>query len=298
VLSLPGDDAATLSLGGVRQVITTDHLRAFWQDPWLFGRIAALHALGDVWAMGATPQAALAQITLPRMTAPLQERWLDEIMQAAAEVFSECGAAIVGGHSTQGAELTVGFTVTGIDDSGLSKDSPAEGDALVLTRPLGSGTLLAAEMSGKARGDDMEALLKTLATPQGDAARLLAPHAKAMTDVTGFGLAGHAARMLSGSGLTVELDLDALSVFSGAEDLADRGIKSSIWQDNRDAVRFDGPSNARAALLFDPQTAGGLLAAVAFDQAEKLKDEIVALGHDAAVVGRLGPGSDFDGVAR
>jgi selenide,water dikinase len=219
-------------------------------------------------------------------------------MQAATQVFSEFGAAIVGGHSTQGAELTIGFTVTGIEAKELSKDRPSEGDALLLTRPVGSGTLFAAEMSGKARGDDIEALLATLARPQGDASRVLAPYARAMTDVTGFGLAGHAARMVSGSGLTVEFELDALPAFSGAEDLAAKGIKSSIWQDNRSAVHFRGPDSARAALLFDPQTAGGLLAAVSSEKAEKLKTEIAALGHEVAIIGSLGPSGEMDVIAR
>ena len=298
VLSGPGDDAATLSLGGVRQVITTDHLRAFWQDPWLFGRIAALHALGDIWAMGAKPQAALAQITLPRMTASLQERCLEEIMQAATEVFGEFGAAIVGGHSTQGAELTIGFTVTGLEEAEASTPAPSEGDALLLTRAIGSGTLLAAEMAGKANGDDIEALLRTLATPQGDAAGILAPHARAMTDVTGFGLAGHAARMLAASGLAAEFRLADVPVFPGAETLAERGVRSAIWQGNRDAVRFEGPSDGRAALLFDPQTAGGLLAAVPNDMADTLRTQINSLGHQAAVVGRVTRSDNADVIAR
>lgn len=297
VLSGPGDDAATLGIGGVNQVLTTDHLRAFWSDPWLFGRIAALHALGDVWAMGAAPQAALAQITLPRMLEPLQERWLTEIMQAAAEVFKETGAAIVGGHSTQGAELTIGFTVTGLSEEKNFDSPPTVGDALLLTRPIGSGTLLAAEMSGKAQGDDIEALLNTLATSQGEAALMLARQAHAMTDVTGFGLAGHAARMIAGSNLTVEIDLAALPVFSGTEALAESGTRSSIWQGNRDALKFDGPNSARAALLFDPQTAGGFLAAVPSDKAAALKAQVTAFGHEAAIIGRLSAKSDFDVVA-
>ena len=112
----PGDDAAILTVGGARQVITTDHLRAFTEDPRAFARIAALHAMGDIWAMGAAPQAALASVVLPRMSEALQRRTLDEVMGAAAEAFGEAGAAIVGGHTTVGAEFTLGFTVTGTVD--------------------------------------------------------------------------------------------------------------------------------------------------------------------------------------
>ncbi|MEM9426327.1 MAG: selenide, water dikinase SelD [Pseudomonadota bacterium] len=299
VVSGPGDDAATLTIGGKHQVLATDHLRAFWADPWLFGRIAAIHALGDIWAMGAMPQAALAQITLPRLSADLQERWLSDVMAAAGDVFAAEGAAIVGGHSTQGAEFTLGFAVTGLlDDARLADAVPKDGDALILTRPIGSGTLLAAEMAGAARGDDVEHMLGVMAFPQGDAARLLAPEARAMTDVTGFGLAGHAARLLKPFGLAASLDLDTLPVYPGAEALAENGIRSTIWQANRDAVRFDGPHGPRAALLFDPQTAGGLLAAVPADRAPELVTALLDMGHESAVIGHLTPSNDHDVMAR
>ncbi len=294
----PGDDAAIITIGDTRQALTVDHLRAFWNDPWVFGRITALHALGDIWAMGAEPQVALAQITLPRLAPALQERTLHEIMQAASDVFRAEGAEIVGGHSTQGAELTVGLTISGLGGEQLLTQAGGKvGDRLILTRPLGSGTLLAAEMAGRARGDDVEAMLCVLSRSQGDAARLLAQDAHAMTDVTGFGLAGHAARLGAASGVTVHLDLAALPCFDGAEALAENGIRSTIWQANRDAVRFKGPDTARSTLLFDPQTAGGLLAAVPADRAEALLGELLALGHKAAIVGRLDAQGELEVVA-
>ncbi len=288
VLTGPGDDAAVLQFGGATQVLTTDHLRAFWADPWLFGRIAAIHALGDIWAMGAAPQSAMAQITLPRLAPDLQHRWLTEIMAAATAVFAEERVQIVGGHSTQGAELTLGFTVTGLVDGRLlTLDGAKPGDRLILTRPLGSGTILAAEMAGKACGDDVEHALSTMATMQGNAARLLAPHASAMTDVTGFGLAGHSARLANASGLTAEINLDVVPLLSGAEALAQAGIRSTIWQANRDSVPFDGPDTDRAALLFDPQTAGGFLAAVPQTQAYRLRADLRDMGHTAEVIGEM-----------
>lgn len=282
-----GDDAAVLTMGGARQVVTTDHLRAFWDDPYIFARIAALHALGDVWAMGAAPQAALVQLTLPPLSEPLQERWLTEIMAAASDVFGAEGAAIVGGHTTQGAELTLGFTVTGLlDGPALTIAGARAGDALLLTRPIGSGTLLAAEMAGEARGTDIEALLAVLGRSQGAAARILAPLAHAMTDVTGFGLAGHAARMAAASGLTAELDPSKVPVFEGVSALAASGTRSSVWQANRDAVQvgidMDDP---RQVLLFDPQTAGGFLVALPEEEARRALSE---LGDGAAIVGRMG----------
>lgn len=285
--STPGDDAAVLAFGEANQVLSTDHLRAFWDDPLVVARIAALHALGDVWAMGASPQIALAQITLPRLSNPLQVEWLGEIMTAAGDVFAQAGAAVAGGHTSIGSELVVGFTVTGTTSQATTLSGAQEGDALILTRPIGVGTLLAAEMEMKAKGDDLAAMLATLMTPQGDAAGVLAPKAHAMTDVTGFGLAGHAARMSEAAALSVEIDLAAVPVFDGAEDLAANGIRSSIWEANRAAVDAEVPDTSRGTLLFDPQTAGGLLAAVPEANAKALVEQVNDLGHRAAIIGRF-----------
>lgn len=291
----PGDDAAILGTGTARQIITTDHLRAFWNDPWLFARIAALHALGDVWAMGTAPQAALAHITLPPMSTDLQQRWLREIMVAANDVFQSEGAAIAGGHSTIGAELVVGFTVTGLP---LAEPIPLagaqEGDDILLTRPIGSGVLLAGEMDCKAPGDAVSAALQTMARSQSDAAKRLATTAHAMTDVTGFGLAGHLGRMAETARLTANLSLADVPVYDGAEALAKAGMRSSIWAENRNALAVDVPDMVRADLLFDPQTAGGLLAALPPSDAAQALADIRAMGHAAAIIGRF---AAFDGVA-
>lgn len=285
-----GDDAAVLKMGDLRQVITTDHLRAFWSDPWLFARITALHALGDVWAMGAEPQAVLAQITLPPLSDTLQHRWMAEIMQAANAVFTAEGAVVAGGHSTIGAELTVGFTVTGVSqDPPITLVGAKSGDRLLMTRPIGSGVLLAGEMDSKTDGDDLAALLTTLATSQGDAARTLATRATALTDVTGFGLAGHLTRMAKASGLSVHLALDDVPLFAGAEDLAAQGLRSSIWAANKAALDTDLPDTPRADLLLDPQTAGGLLAALPAEHAEDMLREVQAMGHQAALIGVFEP---------
>lgn len=287
VLTGPGDDAAVLEIGAVRQVVTTDHLRAFTADPAQLARIAAIHALGDIWAMGAKPQAALASVILPRMAEPLQARSMAEIMRAAREVFHAEGAEIVGGHSSMGAEMTLGFTVTGLVESAPITNAGARpGDALILTRPLGSGTILAAEMLGAANGRHLAEMLATMARPQGDAARLLAG-AHAMTDVTGFGLAGHLMAICRASGLAAEIDLAALPLYPGALELAEAGHRSSIWEANRAAAPVEGGTGARAALLHDPQTAGGLLAAVDAGEAEALVAALVAAGHCAAVIGQL-----------
>jgi len=263
VLTQPGDDAAVLSMGGTRQVITTDHLRAFTADPWTMTRIAAVHALGDVWAMGATPQAALAQVILPRLAPALQQSWLAEIMDAAGTVFAAAGAEIVGGHSSVGAELTVGFTVTGLcDRAPITLAGAQPGDALILTKPIGSGTLLAAEMQGLADGRWVAAALAQMTVPQGAASRVLSG-AHAMTDVTGFGLAGHLLAICDASGVAAELNLSAIPFLTGAVELAARGVRSTLYPENlAQAARVQTPGGPKSDLLFDPQTAGGLLAAV------------------------------------
>ncbi|MDF0601415.1 selenide, water dikinase SelD [Psychromarinibacter sp. C21-152] len=294
VLTRPGDDAAVLALGGVRQVVTTDHLRAFTEDPWTQTRIAAIHAMGDIWAMGATPQAALAQVILPRLAPELQEAWLSEIMSAAAEVFGAAGAEIVGGHSSLGAELTVGFTVTGLcPRAPITVAGARPGDALILTKPLGSGTILAAEMQGKARGAWVVAALRQMGMAQDTAAGLLAK-AHAMSDVTGFGLAGHLMAICEASGVAAELDLAAVPVMPGAEELATAGLRSTLYPDNRAvAERMSVPLGPRAELLFDPQTAGGLLAAVPGETAERLLFRLQDAGVPAARIGRVVAGAPF-----
>lgn len=289
VTPLPGDDAAMLTLGGQRQVITTDHLRAFIEDPVTMTRIAAVHALGDIWAMGAEPQAVTVTLILPRMTTALQQRTATEIMGAADAIFRAEGAEIVGGHSSMGPELTVGFTLTGLlDRDPITLAGARPGDALILTKPIGTGVLMAAEMQGAARGDWIAAAFAQMTRPQGDAARLLAG-AHAMTDVTGFGLAGHLLNICEASGLAAQLDLATVPLMAGALELSRQGYRSTLFPDNR-ALAPELPSDPLSDLLFDPQTAGGLLAAVAAEEAEELIAALRAAGHPAARIGSLTAG--------
>lgn len=289
VLSGRGDDAAVLRAGQGVQVITTDHLRALTEDPRLMARIAANHALGDIFAMGARPQAALAQVILPRLSERLGARTLAEIMDEASRVFAEAGADIVGGHSSTGAELTIGFTVTGLAERVIAKSGARPGDVLILTKPLGSGTVLAAEMAmarlpGLILGEAVAACYSSMASSLAPAARALAPLAHAMTDVTGFGLAGHLLEICEASGCGAEIALDALPLLPGAEALAAAGEGSSLAPANRAAclARVTGPlASPRAALVFDPQTCGGLLAAVPAEAVAQLLDQVpgaVAIG--------------------
>jgi selenide,water dikinase len=290
VLTGPGDDAAVITVGGVRQVLTTDHLRGFTEDPGVMARIAALHALGDIWAMGAKPQVALVSVTLPRMSEALQARSMTEIMAQAGDALRAAGAGIVGGHSTMGAEASIGFTLTGLlERDAVTMAGARPGDALILTRPIGSGVLLAAEMRGQASGRDIAALLGILQVPQGDAAEILAG-ARAMTDVTGFGLAGHLMAICRASGVGAEVDLAAVPVYPGALALAEAGVRSTIWAANMAAAPVEGGTGARRDLLHDPQTAGGLLAAVEAEDADAILARLRKAGHGAARIGHVTAG--------
>lgn len=281
----PGDDAAVLETGGVQQVISTDHLRAMVADPAVMARIAAVHALGDIWAMGATPQAALLTVILPRQSEALAERAMVEILAETRVVLEEGGARLVGGHSTQGAELTIGLTVTGLcDRPPITLDGALPGDALVLTKPLGSGVLMAGEMTMQAAGAEVAAALSAMCQPQGAAAAILG-RAHAMTDVTGFGLAGHLANLCAASGVGASLDLATVPYLPGAVGLAAKGVRSSLFADNRQVLP-DAPDSPEADLLFDPQTGGGLLAAVGGDGRAEVA-ALKAAGFDAAAIGRV-----------
>lgn len=286
VTPLPGDDAALLITGGVRQVMTSDHLRSVTNDPVLMTRIAAVHALGDIWAMGAEPQAATATLILPRMSAALQERTLSEIMTTANEVMREAGAEIVGGHSSMGDEMTIGFTLTGLcRDTPITLAGGRPGDVLILTKPIGSGIVMAAEMAGRADGASVAKAYEIMTQPQGTASRILVD-AHAMTDVTGFGLAGHLKGLCDASGCGAVLDLEAIPAMPGAEDLSDSGMHSTLFADNR-SIAPELPSDGKAALLFDPQTAGGLLAAIAPDDADAVLEDLQNAGYPAVRIGSL-----------
>lgn len=283
VLLGAGDDAGLLAHGGGVQAITTDTLRGFTDDPYLLAHVAAVHALGDVWAMGARPQAAVLTVTLPRMTAPLEARTLAEITRAVSDILTDAGAALVGGHTGLGAELSVGLTVTGLADRAVRATGAKAGDVLVLTKPLGTGTILAGEMAGLARGADVAACWTSMTRSLAGASAILAPAATAMTDVTGFGLAAHA-EGFGEAGIRPVWDLDALPFLPGALDLARAGVRSSLYAHNGGPAAPTGP---REALLYDPQTAGGLLAAVPPGDIEAILARMKEAEEPAWVIGKL-----------
>ena len=291
ITPLPGDDAAVLQTGGARQVFTTDHLRSFWPDSAVMARIATHHALGDIWAMGANPQAATLSITLPRLSETLAERTLTEILTSAQTILQDAGADIVGGHSTLGDDLTIGLAVTGLlDRDAITLSGAQSGAALILTKPIGTGVIMAALMSGKARGADVAGALDAMQQGQKTAAYILGNVAQAMTDLTGFGLAGHTQNICAASGLSATLTLEAVPLLHGALDLSERGEHSSLYENNR-AGFSNIPDSPNTRLLFDPQTGGGLLAAVPSDQAKQTLKKLHQNGHpDSAIIGHLHDG--------
>jgi selenide, water dikinase len=291
------DDAAVIAFPGTPPLLqTVDFFRAMIDDPYLFGRIAANHALGDIYAMGARPDAALAIATLPAARADIVEHDLYHMLRGALDVLEPAGAALIGGHSAEAAEMGLGFAVTGrAPPAGrlLRKGGLRPGDRLILTKPLGTGVILAADGRALAPARAVETAIATMLQSSAEAARCLAEHgAGAATDVTGFGLLGHLVEMLRASALDAVLDPAAIPALDGAAELLAGGIASSLQADNLAALSVldaTARSHPIAALLVDPQTAGGLLAGIPADRAEQCLRELRGLGYRAALVGRVVP---------
>jgi selenide,water dikinase len=291
------DDAAVVDTGGPRlSVHTVDYFRAIIDDPYQFGMIAANHALGDIYAMGAEPQTALAIATVPYGLEPMVEADLSDMMQGANEVLRTAGCALVGGHTSEGAELSLGFAINGLADRDkfLRKGAMQPGDALILTKPIGTGTLLAADMRGLAKSRWVMAAVRHMILSNCDAAAVLARHGvHAATDVTGFGLLGHLVEMTKASGVDVHVQVDSIPVLDGARETVAAGVFSSLQPANvrlRRAIRdLDAAQRLPMyPLLFDPQTAGGLLASVPAAEATACIGALHAAGYkDAAIIGSV-----------
>jgi len=282
------DDAAVLRPPpGQLLVQSVDHFRAFLDDPYVFGQVAAAHALSDIHAMGARPWTALAIASVPYASGAKMRAELTAMLQGATAVLHADGCALVGGHSAEAAEAALGFAVTGTVDSGkvLRKSGLRAGDYLLLTKPLGTGVVLAGHMRGLARASWLQATIASMCVSNAAAARVFLAHrATACTDVTGFGLAGHLKEMLTASGMAAAIWPDRAPVLPGALELAGRGIESTLAPDNRRALP-GMDAEVRTALLIDPQTSGGLLAGVAPSRAEACLDALLAEGMDAAIIG-------------
>ncbi|MBM7335424.1 selenide, water dikinase SelD [Alloalcanivorax marinus] len=287
------DDAAVLRWPASRRLVQSlDYFPAFIDEPHLFGRIAALHSLSDLYAMNAAPHSALATVCLPRHHPRLQGRDLKRLMAGAVAELDRARCTLVGGHTIEGPEMAAGFTVNGAAPAEAlwRKDGARPGDALVLTKPLGTGIQLASLMHGAARGPWLDAAFDAMLASNGDARDALdglRPHA--CTDVTGFGLLGHLLEVCEHSGVDAELWVDAVPLLPGTLALVERGVTSTLKPANDQVLARCHPdldaADPRRAVLTDPQTSGGLLFACADGDAA-----LAALrraGVNAAVIGRV-----------
>jgi selenide,water dikinase len=293
------DDAAVVRVPPGKAVVqTVDFFRSFIDDPYVFGKVAANHALGDIFAMGGEPQTATAVVTVPPGLERKVEELLNQMMAGAIEVLNAAGCALVGGHTGEGAELALGFAINGLIDESMDgvmrKGGMKPGDVLLLTKPIGTGTLFAAQARHAAKGRWIDAALKSMVQSNQSGAEIVRQHgATACTDLTGFGLLGHLVEMTRPSNVDAELSMSALPLLDGAADCVQAGIVSSLQPANvrlrralRNADAFT--QDPRYPLLFDPQTAGGLLASVPAAQAAACVEALKAAGYaHTAIIGRI-----------
>lgn len=291
------DDAAVVEVPpNTLSVQTVDFFPAIIEDPYVLGRITANHCLNDIYAMGATPQTALAMVTLPHGSTPVQEHLLHDVLAGTVRELEDAGAVLAGGHTSEGPDLVYGLSVNGYvkRDAMLRKAGMRTGDALVLTKPIGTGALFAADMRLEVKGRWIESVVASMTQSNRAAADCLRKHgATACTDVTGFGLAGHLVEMLQASNAHANLQLEQVHLLPGALEVTLQGIRSSLYPENNltqhyIAVDATHAQNPAFPLLFDPQTSGGLLAGIPKENAPRCVEELCDMGYeDAAIIGEV-----------
>jgi len=277
-------------------VQTVDFFTPLVDDPFIFGQIAATNALSDVYAMGGRPVTALSVVCFPP-DGDLDV--LEQIMRGGMSKMAEAGCVVAGGHSVRDAEIKFGYAVTGLIDPGrvFTNTGAITGDALILTKPVGTGVITTALKRGLAKPDWVENAVRSMTTLNRAASEIVtaAPGVHAMTDVTGFGLMGHGRELALGSGVTIEIVVEAVPLIAGALDAVHLGAIPAGLLANRDfaeCVSADASGSKIAddvrTLLYDPQTAGGLLIAVAPDHADALVGSLRGADLDAAKIGSVG----------
>ena len=287
------DDAAVMQPPPGRLLVqSVDHFRTFLDDPYVFGQITAAHALSDLHAMGAQPWTALAVASVPHGPGAKMRADLSAMLLGATEVLNADGCALVGGHSAEAAEAELGFAVTGLAEPGklLRKSGLRPTNRLFLTKPLGTGIILAGHMRGLTRAVWLRAAVESMRITNASAARILLAHgATACTDVTGFGLGGHLMEMLEASDAAACLWPERLPVLPGARELAAQGIRSTLAPDNLRTLPPALFASPEVDLLIDPQTSGGLLAGVPDQHADACLTALRAAGLLAAEIGVVEP---------
>ena len=294
------DDAAVVrwpasSVEGPYHVSTIDVITPIVDDPYTFGAVAAANALSDVYAMGGTPRFALAFAAFPSDALPLEV--LQAILQGGADKAREGGALVVGGHTVKGAVPMYGLAVHGEVSAGalVTQAGARPGDALVTTKALGTGLLVAAHRKDELGAQEEAALhASMLRLNARAAAHMIALGAHAATDVTGFGLLGHALHVARASGVALVIDASALPALPGARERAASARVGGAAKCNLDYVASAltaRASDAALRLAVDPQTSGGLLIALDADAADELVRRLRDDGHDAARVGEVRAGA-------
>lgn len=294
------DDAGVYRLSDELAIVQTiDFFPPMFDDPFVYGQIAAANALSDVYAMGGTPITALNLIGYPDDKLTLD--WLGKMLDGGAERCQAAGVTVLGGHSVRDHEIKFGYAVTGTihPQRVITNAGAKRGDVLVLTKPVGTGFVTTANKKGACPQSiygEACASMAQLNVIGRDA--MLHAGAHAATDVTGFGLAGHAYEMASGSGATLRIRLDAVPSFNGVDELIRNKFFTRASTSNRayvgDALKFArDPDPIRAELLFDAQTSGGLLISCPAHTVDRLVGELRAGGAAAAaVIGDVGPAGD------
>jgi len=287
------DDAAVVEVPpGKVMVHTVDYFRSMVDDPYVFGKIAANHSLGDIYAMGGEPQTGLAIATVPFGIEEKVEDTLTQMMTGAMEILNDTNCSLVGGHTSEGPELSLGFAVNGLIDRDkiMRKGGMRPGDKLIVTKPIGTGTLFAADMRHKAKGRWIASALDHMVMSNYKGAQCLVEYgSQAATDITGFGLLGHLVEMVRASEVDVVLEMDAVPLMDGAVDTVKAGIVSSLQPQNvrlRRAVANleEAGKDPRYPLIFDPQTAGGLLASVPADRADDCVTALKEMGYARTMI--------------
>jgi selenide,water dikinase len=290
------DDAGVYRLrDDLALVQTLDFFTPIVDDPYNYGRIAALNSINDVWAMAGTPITAMAITCFPKKG--VDPAILGEIMRGGLETINQYGVTLIGGHSVDNEQIMFGYSVTGlIDPNKVAKNSGAQpGDVIILTKPIGTGVISTGIKKARAGDAIVAGSVETMLTPGKYAAEAMREFGvRAATDVTGFALLGLAWEVACASKVTIEIDAAAVPLLEGALELASQGMLTSGDKTNREYVGVDVQIDASVdenivKLLFDPQTAGGMLIAISEDKAEALLATLKQNYPHARIIGRAQP---------
>lgn len=297
------DDAGIYKISEDQAIVTTaDFITPPVDDPYMFGLIAAANAISDVYAMGGKPITCLNLVSFPPDKLP--QEVLHQIIKGALEKITESGAVLAGGHSVENDEPKFGLAVTGLvhPDQVWTNSDAKVGDKLILTKPLGTGVLLNANLKNLVSEEAMSICLDTMTTLNKIPAETAASYdINAVTDITGFGLIGHGYEMAAGSGVGLEFEVDTLPILDEALQMYKKGVTTGVNDQNRALTqghyRFDLEiPDWHQEIMFDPQTSGGLLISLPASQADQLLEDLAEKGVSARTVGRVIALKDHDHV--